>query len=260
MNKQFFQSAAILALLLQPLHADGDFRRATITGGGGGNGWCTVEVNVDGTAEVEVSGDSGVLRTLSGQQAFWRRFQCNRPLPPNPSDFRFNRIAGRGAVRLIRNPRFNGGTAVVHIEDPKGGRAGYTFNLQWSGFGGGGGGGWPPAPLPPAPGHPPGPPPQAPGWPSAPQPPAPGYPGGPGGFPMAKAIRICQDSVTNRLNRDGYPYVTFERTIPDDNPGRNDWVIGTVSGRRGFETSRFSFSCSVDFSSGRVRSVDVRRR
>ena len=98
MNKQFFQSAAILALLLQPLHADGDFRRATITGGGGGNGWCTVEVNVDGTAEVEVSGDSGVLRTLSGQQAFWRRFQCNRPLPPNPSDFRFNRIAGRGAV------------------------------------------------------------------------------------------------------------------------------------------------------------------
>ncbi len=77
---------------------------------------------------------------------------------------------------------------------------------------------------------------------------------------MAKAIRVCQDSVTDRLNRDGFPYVTFERTVPDDGPGRNDWVIGTVSGRRGYETTRFSFSCSVDFSAGRVRSVDVRRR
>jgi hypothetical protein len=77
---------------------------------------------------------------------------------------------------------------------------------------------------------------------------------------MAKVIRGCQDSVTNRLNRDGYPYVTFERTIPDNNSGRNVWVIGTVSGRRGFETTRFSFSCFVDFQSGRVRSIDVRRR
>ncbi len=77
---------------------------------------------------------------------------------------------------------------------------------------------------------------------------------------MAKAIRICQDAVTERLTRDGYSAVSFERTIPDTNPGRNDWVIGMVTGERGFGTKRFSFSCSVDFSSGRVRSVDVRRR
>jgi hypothetical protein len=246
MNKQLSLGAAALFLLLQPAQADTAYRRATITGGGGGNGWCTIEVNVDHAAEVEISGDSAVLRTLAGQQSFWRRYQCNRPLPRNPSDFRMERIGGRGTVRLLRNPRNNGGKAVVHIEDPKGGRGVYTFNIQWSGFGGGG---WQPAPPSPTP-----------GWPPAPLPPAPGHPPGPGGFPMARAIRICQESVTNRLNRDGYPVVTFERTIPDDNPGRHDWVIGTVSGKRGFEITRFSFACSVDFGSGRVRSVDVRPR
>jgi hypothetical protein len=257
MTKRLFLNAAILALLLQTLHASTADRRATITGGGGANGWCRIEVNVDGAADVEVSGESGVLRTLGGQEAIWRRFQCNRTLPRNPGDFRFDRISGRGLMRLVRSPRVNGGTAVVHIEDPKGGRGVYTFSLQWSGFGGSG---WQPVPQPPAPGHPPSPLPPAPGWQPVPPPSAPGYSPAPGRFPTAKAIRNCQDSVTNQLNRDGYPYVTFERTIPADNPGRNDWVTGAVSGRRRFETARFSFSCSVDFSSGRVRSVDVRRR
>lgn len=77
---------------------------------------------------------------------------------------------------------------------------------------------------------------------------------------MAKAIRACQDSVTDRLNQDGYQYVSFSRTIPDDNPGSHDWITGTVSAKRGFGTAWFSFSCSVDFRSGWVRSVDVRGR
>jgi hypothetical protein len=87
------------------------------------------------------------------------------------------------------------------------------------------------------------------------------YPGpyGPG-FPMSRAIRTCQDSVVNRLNRDGYRYVTFERTIPDNGPGRNDWVVGRATAKRGMRTDWFSFSCSVDFRAGRVRSVTVRRR
>jgi hypothetical protein len=245
MTKLLFISGAMLVLLMQPSHASEAYRRATLTGGGG-NGWCTIEVTVDGAADVEVSGDSGVLRTLSGQAAGWRRFQCNRPLPRDPRDFRFDRVGGRGLVRLIRSPRMGGGTAVVHIEDPKGGRGSYAFTFQWSGFGGGG---WPPPTPAPPPGTPPSPP-----------FPGPGHTPGPGGFPMARVIRNCQDSVTNRLNRDGYAYVTFDRTIPSDNPGRNDWITGTVNGRRGYETARFSFSCSVDFSSGTIRSVDVRRR
>ena len=76
---------------------------------------------------------------------------------------------------------------------------------------------------------------------------------------MVRAIRICKDAVTDRLSRYGFDYVTFERVIPDDNPARHDWITGRVSGDRGYGTTRFSFSCSVDFGSGRVRSVDVHR-
>jgi hypothetical protein len=233
-NKHMFLGAAILAGLIQPAHANPVSRRATITGGGG-NGRCTIEVSVDHAAEVEVSGDTGLLTTIAGQPSVWRRFQCNTPLPANPVDFRFVKIGGRGTVRLVQDPRSTRGRAVIHITDPQGSRGGYTFDLQWRASGGGG---WAPGPPTPPYGHGP----------------------GPGSLPMAKVIRICQDSVTDRLNLDGYPYVTFERTIPDDNPGRNDSVKGTVSGKREFETQRFWFSCSVDFGSGRVRSVDVRRR
>jgi hypothetical protein len=237
-NKHILLGATILVGLIQPAHANPVSRRATITGGGG-NGRCTIEVTVDHEAEVEVSGDTGLLTTIAGQPADWHRFQCNAPLPSNPVDFRFVRINGRGNARLVQDPRSTGGRAVIHINDPQGGRGGYTFDLQWRG--GPGGGGWTPGPsFPPAAGHGAGP--------------------SPGGFPMARAIRMCQDSVTNRLNRDGYQYVTFERMTPVDNPGRHDWITGTAIGKRGFGTTWFSFSCSVDFGSGRVRSVDVRRR
>jgi hypothetical protein len=215
-------------------------RRATITGGGG-NGRCSIEVSVDHAAEVEISGDNGLLTTTAGQPAAWRRFQCNAPLPRNPVDFRFGGSNGRGTIRLVQDPRGTGGRAVVQITDPQGGRANYTFDLQWRGPGGGGG--W-------TPGAPTAPPDHG-TWPGS---------GHGGGFPMARAIQICQDSVTDRLSRNGYSHITFERTIPDNNPGRNDWVTGRVSAKRGYGITRFSFSCSVDFRSGRVRSVDVNRR
>jgi hypothetical protein len=57
-------------LTLSPvLHADTQQLRATMNGRGGPNGVCTVDVIVDGTAEVEISRDSGLLRTFSGQPA-----------------------------------------------------------------------------------------------------------------------------------------------------------------------------------------------
>jgi hypothetical protein len=76
---------------------------------------------------------------------------------------------------------------------------------------------------------------------------------------MVKAIRVCRDAVTDRLSRDGYEYVMIGRIIPDDNPGRHDWITGRASGDRGNGTRGFSFSCSVDFGSGTVRSVNVQR-
>ncbi|MGH9697763.1 MAG: hypothetical protein ACRD5Z_26720, partial [Bryobacteraceae bacterium] len=116
--------------------------RANIRGGGG-DGKCTFEVVVDGAAEVQIRGDQGSLRTLSGAPARWVRLDCNQPLPSNPSDFRFQGIDGRGRQDLVRDPRNNRGSAVVRIEDPKGGSEGYTGDIMWRG---GNGGNWGPGP------------------------------------------------------------------------------------------------------------------
>ena len=106
-------------------------RRAAIVGGGSRDGGqCTVEVVVDGAAEVEIRGEVGVLRNLSGQQPQWRRFECTSPMPANPGDLRFSGVDGRGRQEMVRDPR-NGGAAVVRIEDPDNGSEGYTFNLSW---------------------------------------------------------------------------------------------------------------------------------
>jgi hypothetical protein len=224
-NKNTLLSAAILSVLVKSAQANPESRQAIITGSGG-NGRCTVEVSVDHAAEIEVSGDTGLLTTTGGLEAVWRRFQCNAPLPRKPYNFRVARAGGRGTVRLVQDPRKTGGRAVIRIDDRQRGHANYRFDLQWRGPGGGG---WTPG-------------------------------AGDEGFPLARAIRVCQDSVTDRLNRDGYSYVAFELTRPVDNPGRNDWVTGKVNAKGGFGTKRFSFSCSVDFRSGRVGSVDLSRR
>src|SRR5689334_2203650 len=108
-------------------------RRASIMGGGAPDrGKCTVEVVVDGAADVEIRGDQASIRNLSGQPPQWRRFECTGPIPANPVDFRFSGVDGRGRQQLVRDPR-NGGAAVVRIEDPDGGSEGYTFDLTWGG-------------------------------------------------------------------------------------------------------------------------------
>ena len=119
-----------MALYGQPR---GDVRQAQIRGGGG-NGKCTIEVVVDGVAEVEINQTQGRLNTLSGQPAQWRRFECNQPMPAN-ADIRFRGIDGRGNQALVSDPR-RGGAVVVRIEDRQGGAEGYTFDLEWGGRGG----------------------------------------------------------------------------------------------------------------------------
>src|SRR6476469_10485603 len=133
-----------LAALLIPAAAGqgGASIRANIRGGGGA-GKCTFEVVVDGAAEVQIRGDQGSLRTLSGAPARWVRLDCNQALPPNPNDFRFEGIDGRGRQELVRDPRNNRGTAVVRIDDRRGGSEGYTGDILWRG---GNGGNWGPGP------------------------------------------------------------------------------------------------------------------
>jgi hypothetical protein len=95
--------------------------------GKGGSGKCTFEVEVDGVAEVEIRGDQGYLRTISGPAATWRRLDCNQPMPNNPNGFRFKGIDGRGSQTLVQSS----GRYVVRLEDPKNGREGYTGDFLW---------------------------------------------------------------------------------------------------------------------------------
>lgn len=219
-------------------------RRANFTGGGGPEGRCTVEVIVDGAAEVEVRGDRALLRNMFGQTPQWRRFECTSPMPANLVNFRFQGVDGRGSQKLVSDPR-RGGPIVVRIDDPDNGSEGYTFDIFWQG-----GDGYPP-----------------PGGPG----PGPDRdrrfdgdrrgPGFRGRMPVDDAVRICQDSVRAQANDRlrGAP-IEFRRTTIDDNPGRQDWVIGTFEARRGRDrVDIYRFSCSVDFTSGRVRSADFQR-
>jgi hypothetical protein len=100
--------------------------------GGGGDGKCTIEVEVDDIAEVVIRGTEARLHTRQGQRATWRRFDCNQPMPTRPYDFRFRGIDGRGRQDLVRDPS-SGGPAVIRIDDPKGGRHAYTFDVMWRG-------------------------------------------------------------------------------------------------------------------------------
>ena len=251
--------AAVL-VVVAPAGAQQYQRRATMVGGGGGDrGKCTVEVVVDGAAEIEIRGDQGVIRNISGRPAEWRRFECSSALPANPADFRFAGIDGRGRQQLVREPR-NGGVAVVRIEDPNGGSEGYTFDLIWGGSNNPGPGrdGYNPGPT----GNSPGPG---------------GYNPGPGRdnrspdngrerayrFTTEQAVDVCQDSVRRQaLDRFRGRHVEFLNTRIDDNPGRNDLVVGTIDVFRGKNTSegRYRFSCAVSFDTGQVRSVQIDSR
>ena len=226
---------AAVFVVASPAGAQQFQRRATMVGGGGADrGKCTIEVVVDGVAEVEIRGDQGSIRNITGQPAQWRRFQCSAPLPRNPVDFRFEGIDGRGRQDLVRDPR-NGGAAVVRIEDSKGGSEGYTFDLIWGGGNNS---------RPTFDNRPPDRVPER----------------APRRFTGEQAVGVCQDSVRRQAgNRFRGRRVEFLNTRIDDNPGRNDWVIGTIDVFRGRDMSegRYRFSCSVNFDTGQVRSVQI---
>jgi hypothetical protein len=168
-------------------------------------------------------------------------------MPANPGDFRFQGIDGRGRQQLSRDPR-QGGAAVVFIEDRDGGSEGYTFDLMWGGYQ--------------YPGRGPSSDYRGPGD-RGPYGSGPGPATGPGRrFTTEQAVAVCQDAVRDRV-RDRFRgrRVEFLNTRIDDNPGRNDWVIGALEVYRGRNIEdRYRFSCSVDFTTGRVRSAEVEPR
>jgi hypothetical protein len=220
------------AVLVVPICAQTAERRATLTGGGGNDaGKCTIEVYVDGSADVEIRGDHGLLRTLSGQPAQWRRFECSGPMPANPGEFRFSGVDGRGRQELVQDPGRGRGSAIVRIQDSSGGAEGYTFDLVWHRA---------------------------------------GLDFNPSGRPLDgrdrggspnDAARACQQAVRERANQQyGFRDIDFRGVNTDDNPGRHDRIMGSFDVRRGNYPVTYRFSCSVDSANGRVQGVEISPR
>lgn len=259
MPSSYLRYLVVFAAVAAAAHAQTFQRRATMIGGGNpGEGRCVVEVVVDGAAQVEIRGDSALLRNLKGQAPQWRRFECTAPMPGNPAGFRFAGIDGRGRQDLVQSPQ-NGGVAVIHIEDSDNGSEGYTFEVRW---GGGemsrGGQSYPVQPMP-QPNYGPGQDRRYDGNGNGNGNDRGGFNGGPNRFYTDDAIRVCQvyvrDQAARRYRAND---VIFRRTIMDDQPGRNDWVKGffearSVTGR----AQNYQFACSVDFDRGTVRSATL---
>ena len=226
-------AAAFAVIATATLSAQSFQRRATFTGGGGADwGRCTVDVIVDGAADVEIRGDTALLRNVSGQSPQWRGFECTSVMPPNPARIRFN-AQGRGRQEMLRDPS-NGGVALVRIEDPEGGPGEYRFEITWNAGS--------------------------------------GYQSGQyrnrwndNGYYQNnrispdQAVRVCENTIQQQASDRFYnSNIVFRRTSIDETPGRQDRVNGTFEIRRGFGRSEtHNFTCSVDFDNGLVRSARI---
>ena len=231
-----------LILVAAPLFANTQFtaRRMNRNDVPLGKGQCDIRLQIDGEAEVSVEGDRVFIRTLSGRDGRDDGSECNEPLPRGEvRNSNYEVKDSRGEIALLDQPsRRNGDRAVVRIRDSKGGEGRYHFRITWdiTGSGGGGGGGY-----------------QRPGFGGGPQ--------APTRFTVNEAINVCQEAVRSRIfNEYRFPRVDIRNARGDDRPGRNDFIIGEAVGQRGVMRNEFNFVCGVDFSSGRVRSVDVTPR
>jgi len=211
-----------------------------------GKGQCDIRLRVDGEAEVSLRGDMVHLRTISGRDGRDDGSECNEPLPARPVDeFSFEVRDSRGEILLLSEPLPRTGfRAVVRIRDGEGGEGRYHYRLSWRLDGGGPGlnrpgGSGPGRPV----GRGPNAPPQVNSW------------------TTGQAINACRGPVQDAIASDyRYNSADISNARADERQGRNDWIIGDATARRGPAIEYFIFSCQVDFSSGRVVAVDVRRR
>jgi hypothetical protein len=251
MYARIFVTGVIAALTVS---AQSFPRRATMVNGGGRDfGQCTVEVSVDGAAQIEIRGDDANLRNTKGQPPQWRRFECTAPMPPNAVNLQLQPLSGRGPQALVRDPRNNGGTAVVNVEDPEDGPDIYAFNLFWGDRREGG------------------PPPsgvqdrrgpdfrdgdrrddrafEGPGLPDRRD----------RRFTTDQALQVCQNSIRDQAtDRFRTRNIEFRNVAMDDNPGARDRVVGQLAVRRSMgRRSYYKFSCSVNFDTGLVRTAHI---
>lgn len=207
-------------------------------------GKCTIEVEIDVRAEVQIQDESALLRNLGGKRPEWKRFQCTNPMPLHPAGFRLTKVAGRGRIKLTVDPS-NGDPATVLLEDPDTGTGIYIFDISWT------------APKE-------GKPLVAYAKAKAKDPEVDRKPvraperGFVTPFEPDEALRACEDAAIDRaLERYHAQAVTIRKSAIDTAPDRNEWVLGTLETRRGKDWDTFRFTCNADFRTRNVRSVTL---
>lgn len=256
MNSRFLLAILSTAALAIPAGAQTQRRAAMVGGGNGVSGRCTGQVIVDGAADLQIQGDTATVRNLSGRPAQIQSFQCTSAIPPQ-ANVRVN-VNGRGDARVVALPA-NGGPAVIHLQDNQGGASPYQFEVTWNngayqqgyvnqGYGQqgydqqrydqqgyGSDQGYPP-----------------------PATDREHSERGRNGFGPQQAVGVCQDAIREQAMENlGAQDVHFDSIRMDNNPGRRDWVVGTVDVRRGAQREHYPFSCSVNFDNGRVRTAQI---
>ncbi len=248
MLKHFLFPTALLAFCSAPVPAqfrgDSTTFRPRITGSGNAiTGECKIRVRIDDEADVIVEGDRVMVRTLRGRPGIDAGSECTGPLPRRIREFDFRQTDGPGRAELIDSPE-RGGRAVIHVRDSDGGDHKYTLEFRWTADGGGGSYGRSGRGEDRFDEHPGG---------------APLRRGG--RFSEAEAMDLCREAVQGRIaSQYSFRDARIENLAMDDGPGRRDRIVGEAIARRGGSRARFSFSCSVDFESGRLRDVQVRER
>ena len=85
---------------------------------------------------------------------------------------------------------------------------------------------------------------------------------GSGRFTTQQAVQVCESSIRQQAEqRFRTDSINFRGTALDNNPGRQDWVMGTFDVRASLgRNETYSFSCSVNFDTGQVRSAQIGAR
>jgi hypothetical protein len=87
---------------------------------------------VDDTSFIRIRGRQVQSQNQSGLPVQNQQFDFTDPLPNAPVQIVLAEVQGRGRVNIIQQPRpENNYTAVVRIDDSKGGRSPYSFVLRW---------------------------------------------------------------------------------------------------------------------------------
>jgi hypothetical protein len=131
-----FLTAALLLFSSAYLCAQPVLKQATLNPAGDDSfgGKCVIEVIINGAAEIDILGPTADLRSMTGEPLGWRRFECTAILPPNPDEFVFHRISGRGKVDLTRHPLLDGGgPAMFRLKSSQSSPEVFIVEITWLG-------------------------------------------------------------------------------------------------------------------------------